>query len=304
MPVDQDKASEWACRTEENLSERMTGFILFLWYQKIPQLFGIELTLTKIIFGILYLLCIISIASSPFWIEYLSGREPNIDRILISTLVLLASMMYIWAWDAFSRRRRINRKHRESERMLALRQTQAIEQMANFIKPDDDLHDAQVGNIICTLLNCVDRHTQSLLKANNEQYFQATLMVFQKNGTEVFIGWRAHNTRAIGKTIPATETAAYYVALANHRPRAIHDLKTSAVFEYKGLSEGGEPPYRSVLLIPISSEKICKGVVSIDASEPYEFWGARAGDLTVQVMPYIRLINLFLDNDKYGMTVQ
>lgn len=303
MPIDQEAASKWATRSEQSRSERIQGFCLFIWHQKLPQIFGGPFTIGGFLAGILHLVSIIVIASSQFWSDYFGNGQFDIYEIIKFTLVVVVFMVYIWLYDQLSRKRRLNRRQRESEQMLALRQTEAIEQMSRFIKTEDNVHSAEKDKIICALLNCIDRHTQAFLKGNNEQYFQATLMAFNKDQETVFLGWRAHSTRTIGKSVPSVKTAAYYVAKARQSSKTIHDLKTSEVFEFEGLSVSGPPPYRSILLIPVTKDHICKGVISIDASAPYEFWGARENDLIVEIMPYVRLISLFLDDDKYGLVL-
>jgi hypothetical protein len=277
--------------------------MLYCWHQKWPNLFNNGISIRSFISGLLKVLCILAISSAPFWIIYFENKPINWEVTVYSIIALSLCMVYIWCYDFNSKRRRVSSQHRENTIMLAQRQTQVFDELANLVDVDGGVHSAQVDKVIERILNCIDRTVQMHLKENTEQYFEVTLMVFLKGENKAHIGWRAHGTRPTNVKKDVTDTVAYYVAKTGVDFKAIHDLKKNAVFPFKGLSEEGEPPYRSILLCPVKSEGICRGVVSIDASKPYEFWGAMQTDLYHTIRPYLRLIDLLLNNENYELAI-
>lgn len=311
MAVDKQMAHQWAQQDELPWKKFLFGLIGFWWYQVRPRFSGPKFTILRFGAGMIRILAVIGIATSPFWILYYTTQTINFYITFGLIVALTVFMLYIWGYDKFSNLSKESENRRIHERSVALIHLNVLKKMESFFKIKLDASAAnEIDHIIGALLNCIDQKTRAFLATHGDVNIEASLLLFiDREGHELLIAARAHPMRETQKIVECSEAAAYYVAKAKRDWKAIHDLKAGDIFPYSGLARSDKPDYRSFLLIPFicdlanGSGEICKGVVSVDSRKPYEFWGAIGSDLTTQLMPYIQLINLLVNENKYGMNV-
>lgn len=305
MPVNPVEARKWAAESKQPAT--LTSKLLFVWHQVVPSL-RLNVSIKQFILAVVKFLAVVVIASSPFWIEYFQKNTMQIKDVALFTVPILLAMVYLYFYErsVLSDSSDISRH----EELVSLRQTKAINELNNVVRVNrGNSNKDKIDSIVKSLIGCIDQGTRSYLRQYKESYFQVTLMLFTDNtGTSFNIAHRAYPTRREGVVVASSGAAAFYVAETNSLSKAIHDLKNQSVFPYAGLSASAEPPYRSVLLLPVTLSKrngdtICLGVISIDASRPYEFWGTREYDLAVRLQPYVQLIGLLLDDGQFGIKV-
>lgn len=301
--VDVNKAQYWATNSDSSLPGLIWGHFKYNWYQRVPKIFSLELSILGVFAAVFRLAAITVLASAPFWIDHFSKGtlKPDLTILFIGTLLL--AMVYLWAHEKFSVRRRSIRSVQEFTDKLALRLNETVRQITAHINLKDDVHELQRNELIVRVLGCIDHATRAYQKHTNELYFEVSLITFNKDGVHLNVDCRAHSIRSLVRDIPVNDSAAYHVAKAGRDWKALHDLKNDKIFPFKGLAGADKPPYRSMLLIPVIENGYCSGVVTIDAGKPYEFWGGSGSDLTIQLMPYVQLIGSLIDSDKYGIQV-
>jgi len=311
MAIDPDKALQWAQRNRPPKLEYLVALLGSWRHQVAPRLIGHKPTIGKFIVICLRAVVVLGIASSVFWIEYAKNKTIDFEAAWVFVVLLAVFMFVLWTIDRVLAHKKQKRVRRDHDRALARRHYSALRDMTAFmtVRPDAGTT-GYMEKFIEALLNCIDHTTRSFLTHYEDLYFETSLLLFlDRTGDKLRIEARAHPYRARGATVSGPDSAAYYVAKAKRDWKAIHDLKTDKIFPNKGLSKSDEPPYRSILLIPIicplndGTGDICKGVVSVDAEKPYEFWGAIGSDLTEQILPYVQLINLLVSETEYGMSV-
>lgn len=309
--VDPERAKAWAAQGQEPLGQFFCSSVLFWLHQVLPNVFKTNFTLLEAPFLTIKFIAIATLAASPLWIDYLAKSAISLGAAIGYSVILILSMIYLHFYSIFSRKRSDIKDRKRHENLVALRHVDVVKSLQDVVslRSPQTLR-GQRDELIKDLLRSIDHKTRAFLGQYQESYFQTSLLVFRDSqGTQLLIKSRAYPNRREGVVVKAQDSAAYFVAQAKRDWKAIHDLKRDRVFDHRGLSDPARPPYRSILLIPIitSSEggdgTICKGVVSIDAAKPYEFWSSRGSDLTTQVMPYTEMIGLLLDGKDCGMTV-
>ena len=172
---------------------------------------------------------------------------------------------------------------------------------------------ARLDAVLTHALKCVETTVKLCTDNMDDRYCCATLLIFEE-GDQIRVMARSMQTRPAGKSFDRSEAIAHSVARFAKDSFAIHHFKRVVrvrkenALTYRGLSQPGKPPYESILALPLppvtipaqNRPRIRKGVVTIDASLPYEFLG-RETEIVVRVQAYLELINLILTNHLVGV---
>lgn len=206
-----------------------------------------------------------------------------------------------------------------AERLLSLRHLSislesAIAEIERQIRQFDNTPEGMVkmDAFLQHALKCIEATVQLCTDNTDARYFCVTLLTFE-NSEQILIRARSTNERAYGMAIPAENTFAYMAAKYAPNGFVIHDFKRHRWFQkkkpvpFRGLSSPQEePPYRSILVLPLPAVAIAgqnfgrKGVVTIDSAAPYEFLGKEMVIL-IRVAAYLHLINIMLRNHAFGI---
>jgi hypothetical protein len=215
---------------------------------------------------------------------------------LVGFMVVL--QLYAFLYDRSAKTYRAKTVRRRLLQRLSLELTGTISNFSKLVRPKQ----GQMQAIAATrklLLDCIRRVAEIHLADYEGAHLEATLLLFaDEDCKQMQIAQRTTTERPTGKIVNSDEIMAYYVARSG-KHRAINDyLKDNHPFGKSGLS-AANPPYRSILLIPLlelssGAPDVCLGVVSIDSQRPYHFWPGSGDDLVVKVKPYCTWLAILL----------
>jgi len=265
-----------------------------------PRFIDGPISVWGIISTSLQIMSSVGLIASPFWIGWFLEAKVPTTVAIIAALVLVVLKFLGWLAPklrAMGSARAVDRRHLDE---LAVRQFNIVKELFEAL-PDDCLPiDRQwryrlSDRIVSTILH-IARNKVSGSAAEN---LQCTYIGFDgKNAEKLKIISRAKDTRPITIDVPTNQTIAYYVATSG-RYFVVNDLRTQRVFPQRGLSNR-KANYRSIMLIPVvidlTSEKVCVGVVTIDSPRPCEFWGDVGDSLATQLIPFVHILTFVMKN--------
>ena len=175
---------------------------------------------------------------------------------------------------------------------------------------DTDAGRERMNAFLDHALNCIEATVQLCTDRVDEKYCCVTLLTFEDND-QMLIRARSTNDRRCGVYIPQNETFAALAARYAKNGFVIHNFKCTKWFRkqtlvpFRSLTSPGEPPYRSILFLPlplttIDGDQVIKGVVTVDSAAPYEYLGKDMA-IFIRVQSYLRLINVMLRNHAFGI---
>lgn len=279
---------------------RTTRVALGTFHSLIPKILGWHLHPARLLFGSIRVLFLLVLSLWPIWLKVYEAASADDGNQLISTWTraiwistgLAVCLLYNFAYDRIV----TVFKGKKTKRKLLIQLSDEIRgtisgfsQHLRLNRPKEDQE--HVRDARRKVLEWIRKVAQVHVADYEGSCVQVTLLVFTDDqGSKMKIEDRTTNARPAGKVVPAQEVMAYYVAKSG-KHRCINDfLRDPHPFEKSGLS-GSDPPYRSILLIPLLDTQgggpdNCMGVVSIDSTQPYQFWPGGGGALVQKVSPF------------------
>jgi hypothetical protein len=313
----------WVQQKHGPLSNIWT-FVKRYWYRVVPATLSTSITVGGMLTGLVQLVLLSLLTFTPilfakFVAPRLSVSPKDIDTIstlaVYQTLLLLTVQFLKFAFDKLNTASaaRAEQAQSLSEMSVALSQVIGIlrEQIQSFSATPEAA--AKRDQFLGSALKCIEATVRLYTGNMDIRYCCVSLLTFEAGG---MVRVRARSTaagRLIGGTYPRDPTMVYSVARYAKQSFNVRHFKAAAKvnkanpLEYRALSTPQRPPYESILLLPLpaatipgQTRAIRKGVVTIDAARPYEFFGKEAAILT-RVQAYLDLINLMLTNHAEGI---
>jgi len=300
LAIDPIELGKWQRgETECGRARRMAAG---LWHNFVPNLFGWKISPLRLLFGVIRGLCVTAIALAPIWLKFyentsrLSWTEAAVYSIIIAVMLI-----YGYWYDKIVKElkpRSISHKLREKLTLetsgITKRLNQVVKLRLKDLKPELESAESDV-------LKCIRNASRIHLKDFEGTCIEATLFLFNEADCEsIKIASRTTSSRPAGQVFPCADVMAYHVAKSG-KHRVVHDfMKDDHPFPKLGLSGGGTPSYRSILLMPLldrtdGGSDTCIGVVTVDSTRPYHFWPGNGEDLVLRLKSYCTFLALFLN---------
>jgi hypothetical protein len=300
-PPDQFALAKW--EKHESEPHIVARFLRGIWYNYLPDLRGKKVSLLNLPFATVRLAFLSLMAPLPIWAKLRessdSGATLSWGQAIGGTVLICAGLSYNFLYDRVRASHKEKSVRRQLLKKLSLHLSGVIANLAPLVKLRNADCRAEAGSIRKKVLECIRRVAEIHLADLEGVHLEATLLVFDDPAcSQMKILDRTTAERPTGKIVVSNETMAYYVA-KSRKHRAVCDfLKDAHPFPKAGLSLP-EPPYRSILMIPLldtstGSPDGCFGVVSIDSARPYHFWPGAGDDLVLKVRPYCNWLSLLL----------
>lgn len=270
------------------------------WHSLLPKILGWHLHPARLFFGSIRILCLLFLSLWSIWFkvyEVASANDGVLPKATWTQAIWISIISFVCLVYNFSYDRIVTAfKAKRTKRKLLIQLSDDVRgtisgfsQHLRLNKPKEDQE--HVRDARRKVLEWIRKVAQVHVADYEGSCIQVTLLVFTDDqGSKMKIEDRTTNARPSGKEVPAQEIMAYYVAKSG-KHRCINDFpKDPHPFAKSGLS-GSDPPYRSILLIPLLDTQgggpdNCMGVVSIDSTQPYQFWPGAGSTLVQKVSPF------------------
>ena len=275
-----------------------------IWHNRLPALLGWHLSPLRIVFGSIRAICFLSLALWPIWIKFFDKTTTvswGDASWMSAVMVVMLSYCYFYDKAGASPKRRGGKKQMAERLTHEVRG--AIAHLAPLLKlarPAADRSEVQIAlkRVLGWIRDLVKIH----LSDRDVSEIDATLWVFADSQfAQMKVLERTTIGRTSGRAYPSLEIMAFYIAKSG-KHRVIHDFRKNHPFPKTGLTTGGPPRYRCVLLIPLldtagGGHDTCIGVVSIDSVRPYHFSEGNGDDLVLRLSPYCAWLSFLLGLD-------
>jgi hypothetical protein len=295
-----EQRKKWAAK-EAPYNTRLWEWIFAAFYKGLRAL-KIKLTIYHFVFGSIRLVSSAAIAAIPIVYKLYKDTENNGSNKISwahSILVTGAIVILIWynkLYDWILKIRKDRDDTIEQELALSSAMSNATSRLTR--KGEITISEQDINKIISDMLKAIRLQTRLILHDFEEHYLETSLLVLNEDGKQMVVAHRAIGNRPLDSKINIEECMAYYVSISQ-KEREVNDFKwRPGPFEKRGISSE-KPKYRSILLLPLiyevsGNDGICKGVVSIDSSRPYEFWGSGKSRIVIRIQPYLNILCLLL----------
>lgn len=303
MSFDSELAKAWVFKPE-NAGEKFRNAVGFLWHHRLPALLSVSLSPIGLVFGVLRLTLFVFCSTGPILLTLLAD-DHSPGRVEYGVTAAIAVALVIsWLYDQQSLRRADTAIRTHEEDQFSINLNKVVELTAkNTPLKTGQKPKAGRPEIIGHILKCIEQRARLLKPGRETGHFAVTLLAFSDHGTgpKMIILDRSATGAPTGQTSDATQSMAYYVATRNARVRTVHDFRRiDPPFEFRSLTHGGEPNYRSIAMLPLPTRQVggqdrVLGVVSLDSEKPYEFWSIEQTTLRTALLPFLTYLNLLLD---------
>lgn len=273
-------------------------------YYSISRAFRWQLSIPRLIFGLFRVLSSLLVAAMPVLMRFAyvtAAPSSNVqipwDWVVLASIAIFLLLVFNKSYDYFLHRIPEQKRIFDQRKHLAVRLNKATAKLATGSL--NGLDKTAKDKLIHDLLRCVLFEARLVIGHFDENYLEASLLLFEKDLTKIGVAYRAIGNRLDDSSKPAPETMAYYVARSRSH-RVINSFKRDHPFDKQGLSSP-IATYKSILLVPIihrvsDGRYLCPGVVTIDSTRPYEFWGGRGDRIVIEMHAYLNLLRMLLDD--------
>jgi hypothetical protein len=266
----------------------------------LPRVLGWNPSLIRVAFSALRFLSFLALSLLPVWVKYFDESSPfSWKTALWLSSAISTLLLFDFFYDRFASGWKTKGVRSQLLRKLSNDLRGTIANFSSVVKLTREEHRPLVNAARKNVLELIRRVTQIHVGDYEGAHIEVTLLLFEDSDCrQMRIVDRTTASRSVNTIVNSDEVMAFFVAKSG-KHRVVNDfLKDNHPFRKTGLS-GPDPPYRSILLIPLldtasGSPDSCVGVVSIDSSRPYHFWPGGGADLVVKVSPYCTWVMLLL----------
>lgn len=313
MPVDPTAAQDWI-RKRQSLIDRIFGGLLYRWHQKMPSVDLATLSLGRALLYLAYGFTLLAIAGFPTVEQWRRTGEIAQNHALLSAGILGALLFLSGTISSQLNQKRDSEKWSEIEVRLAGYLSKVLLGFNGHTKilPTAVAKEKRRSSL-GPLLKCVEYRISQIVNRDAEEYFSVTLLLFKETGGRESIEILARSSNAPDRPTnvarDANDSIAYHVAKVGSRCFAVHDFSRNRIFPFERLSASATPPYRSILIVSLPFEDIggfsrCRGALTIDSSQPYEFYSLEYQQVITLLFPFTQVVNLLVSDLTQGIEVR
>lgn len=247
-----------------------------LWFNKVPR------SLRPL--GLMHHSWRLSLAASGPMVAWVTTDRVTLPVALLASGTLFGGHLVLGVLDAASKEKSGKSPDPQD---LAIR---AGEIFAMQGPPDPEQRD----QILRSALGFIHKYASVVTKLDSAN-ISVSLSTYVGNSTEKMeIRYRnPGNERPVGKQFPCKHVLGHHACRGGMDPRVVNDIRRYQE-EFRRSPTRAKADYRSLLIIPLESARNGQsrvvGFISVDAKQPYAFYGTRAHTIVVGCEPVIILI--------------